>query len=309
MSFKPCFAGVLLLTGAICSPAQVGTLCPSVIIVNVLDQNGRPVSDLAKTGFRVRIDRRPVDVRDAEYRIIPRRMVVIVDLSGSMVGGSRSFERAAAEEFMSSAPSQIPIALVSFSGKEIESMGFDHLRNQTATELRRVMETPGGSKGRTAIYDAIMAGIRILQPSQFGDSIYLITDGGDNSSSVTGSEVREALLKNEVRLFPFLVENGYFEEEKVAGYRAISDLASDSGGYMFTADVAKRHPEKDEFNAQTAFLVNIVSGFYTLRVDRNAESGQPSRLVVESLNDRGKPRKDLRLNFPQSLHTTSCTPN
>jgi hypothetical protein len=317
MPLRASFAGLLFLAGATSSPAQIAIPCSSTIIVNVLDQDGRPVNDLSKNGFRIRIDGRPADLQKAEYKVIPRRMVLIIDLSGSMEGRVRSLANAAAEEFISSAPLELPIAMVLSSGKNIETTGFDHPRNQTAVELKRIMEARGAAKGRSAIYDAIMAGIQILQPSQLGDSIYLITDGGENSSIASGSEVREALVKNQIRLFPFVIDDNHFAEEKFLGWRTISDLANDSGGYMFIAHLADNLPKKEEFNGrtdqslkiQTTFLVNIAAGFYTLDVDAKSESGKASRVLVEALNDRGKPRSDFRLGFPHSLYATSCPSN
>jgi hypothetical protein len=179
------------------------------------------------------------------------------------------------------------------------------------------MEAHGAAKGRSAIYDAIMAGVQTLQPSQLGDSIYLITDGEDNSSKTPESELRKALSKNEIRLFPFLLPKDYVTEEGRAGYRAISDLAGDSGGYVFTAEVTERPLEKhkfkgptaDELRLQTTFLVNVACGFYTLNVVTNIEAGKPSRVTVEALNERLQTRKDLQLDFPHSLYGTSCASN
>jgi hypothetical protein len=89
------------------------------------------------------------DLRISEVRnnkIIPRRMVLVMDLSGSMEGRARSLANAAAEEFISSAPSEIPIALVLFSGKGIETTGFDHPRNQTAAETKTDYGSARGSQ-------------------------------------------------------------------------------------------------------------------------------------------------------------------
>src|SRR2546421_7672124 len=62
------------------------------ILVNVLDRNGNAVRDLTKENFLVKINKQPAAVVDAGYSLAARRIVVLLDMSGSM-GGTRGTEK------------------------------------------------------------------------------------------------------------------------------------------------------------------------------------------------------------------------
>ena len=54
------------------------------VVVNVLDGHGDAVRDLAKENFRLRLNGKPVEVFDARYSFAPRRIIILLDESGSM---------------------------------------------------------------------------------------------------------------------------------------------------------------------------------------------------------------------------------
>lgn len=54
------------------------------VIVNVLDRQGTPVRNLTKDNFVAHLNGKPVEVLDAHYSVAPRRIVVLLDVSGSM---------------------------------------------------------------------------------------------------------------------------------------------------------------------------------------------------------------------------------
>ena len=69
--------------------AQPSPSVPSrSILVNVLDRDGNAIRDLTKDSFHVKINKQPVVVLGADYDLAPRRIVVLLDMSGSM-GGRR----------------------------------------------------------------------------------------------------------------------------------------------------------------------------------------------------------------------------
>jgi hypothetical protein len=57
---------------------------PTSLLVNVLDIHGNPIRDLRKDDFRVELDKRPVSISTTGYQLLPRRVVIALDLSGSM---------------------------------------------------------------------------------------------------------------------------------------------------------------------------------------------------------------------------------
>ena len=322
MAFKFAFATLVPLICAIPLPAQVSPPCPSTLIVNVIDGNGRPEPDVPKESFRVRINGHSATVRAAEYKMLARRIVLLLDRSGSMSGNLSknkwSIAGTAAQDLISLASSQVPIAVVAFSEKVNGTVGFDRGRALVNDELKRVLENTADLKGHTALYDAILAGIEMLRPVQMGDAIYVITDGGDNVSKANGAMVRRALLENSVRLFTFLLGDPLTPEE-ASGADAIRELTRDTDGFLFGAAASSLFIASQrtfrfdpravkDIKLQTVGLENAVNGFYTLNIDGTPNESRSSHLSVEVVDDRGKPRKDLRLIFPR-LHVLTCTTN
>jgi|ERR1700687_3444876 len=81
------FAGLLLLAYGFLATAQTApTQTTRSLLVNVLDRNGNAVRDLAKDSFRAKVNGHPATVVEARYSLAPRRIVVLLDMSGSMAG-------------------------------------------------------------------------------------------------------------------------------------------------------------------------------------------------------------------------------
>ena len=82
------FAGALLAC-ALLAPAQSAPKQPaSSLLVNVLDRHDNAVRDLPIDDFRVKVNGHPAAVVEAHYNLAPRRIVVLLDMSGSMAGGT-----------------------------------------------------------------------------------------------------------------------------------------------------------------------------------------------------------------------------
>ena len=70
-----------------CAFAQSAASIPArSILVNVLDRSGNAVRDLTNNNFRVKVNGRPAAISGASYSLAPRRIVVLLDMSGSMGG-------------------------------------------------------------------------------------------------------------------------------------------------------------------------------------------------------------------------------
>jgi|SRR6266849_4712604 len=100
--------------------------------------------------------------------MLPRRIVLLLDRSGSMSGelskNKWSIARTAAQDFISFTSPQVPIALVTFSEKVSGTVGFGRGRAWGNDELNQVLENTADLKRHTALYDAVLAGIEMLRP-------------------------------------------------------------------------------------------------------------------------------------------------
>jgi hypothetical protein len=283
-------------------------------VVNVLDRNGNPVRDLAKDNFRVKINKQPVVVLGADYGLAPRRIVVLLDMSGSM-GGSRDTKkwriaREAVEDLLAQTPADVPIALLTFSDQVHDIFDFRESRSAISRWLKEGPTQRSNLKGRTAFRDAIIASLRMLQPFRPGDVVYAIADGGDNTSHVSVDQTKAALRESGVRLFAFLFAEYMPFGEEVGSVDSLVEMASESGGFVFgisgraalggvsslsswDADYDYNDRTREKIRLYTSALNIQVNGFYTVQVAAPVQPGKAGRVSLEIVDAAGKPRKDV----------------
>jgi hypothetical protein len=289
------------------------------LLVNVLDRNGNAVRDLTKDNFRVKVNNHPAAFLEASYSLAPRRIVVLLDISGSMAGGGGSkkwqIAREAVTDLLTTSPNEVPIALLAFSDHVSTTFGFAEGRPAIAEWLGHGPSQREKLKGRTALFDAAVAGMKLLGPARPGDAIYAITDGGDNSSHTSESQTKELLLLSGIRLFVFLFAEPVLTVEERSGVDSVIDLARDSGGFVFgtsarqrgtgfaswdvTYDFSERTREKIKTYTQA---LNIqVNGFYTLRVATPVQPGKVGKISLEIVDAAGKTRKDVGFTYTRAV--------
>jgi von Willebrand factor type A domain len=293
------------------------------IVVNVLDVHGNAVIDLAKENFRSRLNGKPVEVLDARYSIARRRIVILLDISGSMTGGAKwRIAREAVDDLLTAAPIDAPMAMLTFASNIHDSFDFFNGRSVIANWLSK---GPGQQPhlkvaARTALFDAILAALKFLGPAQSGDTVYVITDGGDNASQATLVQTKEALLNSGVQLFAFLFDlplpapdddpvTVTQEQEERVSFR---NMVDDSGGSVFSiagrrlnrasADYEYTYDEENrmKLNFYTKEFNVQVNGFWTLDI-AEPSSSKESRMSVEIVDHKGKTRKDVRVTYSRML--------
>jgi Mg-chelatase subunit ChlD len=313
-------AYIFLLTYGIFTAAQTTpTQSTRSLIVNVLDRNGNAVRDLTKASFQVKVNGHPAAILEAEYSLAPRRIVVLLDTSGSMMGGTEQSKkwriaREAVEEFLTETPADVQVALVTFSSKvhDVIELSFD--RSSIAAWLKRGSSQPPHIKGTTAFYDATLVAVKLLQPARQGDAIYAITDAGDNSSQTPPVNARRLLLQARVRLFLFLFsEPNPFEQDRVD---SVIQLARETGGFVFGV-IGKRglhifdfnyddgESTRDRIKLYTRALNIQVNGFYTLQWDTPAPGKKLSKISLEVVDSKGKVNKDIAWTYQRVLPAPS----
>ena len=209
------------------------------ILANVIDRNGRPVRDLTKDQFQIKVDGRPVGHLEATYGVAPRRIVVLLDMSASMSGeiATNKFEiaREAIKDLLEDPPDDVSIALVTFSNQVHDVFDFSQSRNSMARWLEEGSGKQGSPQvhGRTALFDAMQTAGKLFVPPCPGDALYLISDAGDNSSHVRPEEVRELLVRSQIRLFVFLLADPIPFPDEETGKDAVEEIARATGGFVF----------------------------------------------------------------------------
>ena len=284
------------------------------VLVSVCDRRGVSVRDLSKDNFRVRLNGKPVIVLDAHYSVTPRRIVVLLDVSGSMTNGKSQkwqIARAALDDLLTVTPPEVPLAMLTFSRQVQKVFDFRQGRPAIANWLKENPEMPPKSRigGPTALLNAILEGLKLLQPSQPGDVVYAITDGGDNVSQASKERVTAAMLSSGVRLFAFVFE------EPTSIYEHKDDFlatVADSGGFAFGVagspnssgpsrkDLYLLDKDNQKKVLATAEELNLlVHGFWTL--DLAASPSNKNRKLQADVVDQNGTRKDVLLLYPRLL--------
>lgn len=287
--------------------------------VNVIDSKGRAVRDLAKDNFSVLLDGKPATVVGARYNLAPRRIVALLDLSASMEGEpSRAKWHVATEavkDLLSQTPADGSIALVTFGGNTRDIFDFSRGRDAIGKWLSENIDRPPKFKDRrTALFDALSEGLKLLGAVQPGDVIYAITDGGDNASQTSARQVKAALLRSDIRLFAFLLADPESRHSlpEAEGENTFLELVRDSGGFVFGikgqrspfADSGKVNYSYDEKNRETIEAysqeLNIqVNGFWILDLmTPPSTKAHKVRLAVSGYRTK---QEDLVVTYPHML--------
>lgn len=291
------------------------------VFVSIVDTHGRAFRELTKENFRVHMNGKPATVVDAQYRAAPRRIVVLLDLSGSMLEDKTTHKwqiaRAALEDFLAQTPAEAPIAMLTFSNQVQDRFGFSEGRAAVAKWLHDQPNQPPLLKhpAKTALLDAIAESLRVLQPFKSGDAIYAITDGGDNNSRTSASQLMSELLSSGVRVFALV-----FAEPAVGlegqNETAFLNTVAASGGFAFGVqghqrlagpswkfDYTDDKENQERVMAYTQELNILVHGFWRLEVIAPPPH-KGTRVHLEITDKDGKKRKDVYLVYPRVISAT-----
>ena len=160
-----------------------------LIYVSVTDPIGRYVTGLDKDNFKLteEFNGKKIDQEVSQFSSedAPMSVGIVFDTSGSM-GPKLQRSRQAVKQFLQAANPEDEFFLISFNDRPELVVGFtpdtEEVQNRT---------TFFDSKGRTALLDAVyMAMNQMKKARNPRKAVLIISDGGDNSSRYTESEVK-----------------------------------------------------------------------------------------------------------------------
>jgi Ca-activated chloride channel homolog len=197
--------------------------------VTVKDKRGGFVSGLNKNNFQVFEDRAPQTIRLFQNEDVPVAVGLIVDNSGSM-GRKRKDVTAAALTFVRSSNPRDDMFVVNCNEHVSFGLPDTTLFSASSEELERALNGLPAS-GRTALYDAIEAGLGHLKKTTLDKRILIvISDGGDNASATRLSQVLETANRSDITIYTI----GLFDEDdpdRNAGI--LKNIAHATGGEAF----------------------------------------------------------------------------
>jgi len=212
------------------------------IPVTVTDPLNRFVTGLEKKDFKLFEDKVEQQVQYFASEDAPISVGLIFDTSGSM-GSKLEKSRQAVAQFFRTTNPEDEFFLVEFNDRPELTCPFTTSLEEIQNKL-----TFTQSKGRTALLDAVYLGLHTMKKGRNArKALLIISDGGDNSSRYTESEIKNLVREADVQIYAI----GIFESgagrgrtaEELAGPGLLQEISEQTGGRAFAVDNLNELPD------------------------------------------------------------------
>ena len=213
-----------------------------LIPVSVTDPMNRFVTGLERENFKLSEDKMDQEITQFSSEDAPLSIGIVFDTSGSM-GAKLQKSRQAVAQFMRTANPQDEFFLIQFNDRPELVQAFTKETEEIQNRL-----TFTQAKGRTALLDGVyMAMAQMKKARNPRKAILIISDGGDNSSRYTESEVRNAVREADVQIYAIgifepIVSRGRTPEE-MSGPGLLAEVSEQTGGRHFAVDNLAELPD------------------------------------------------------------------
>lgn len=229
------------------------------VYATVTDAFNRYVISLAKEHFQVWEDKFEQKIEYFSSEDVPLSIGIVFDVSGSMKD-KISTARDAAATFLKTGSPEDEYFLIQFSSRA-------ELAEDFTTDIGRLQNnlifTP--AKGMTALYDAVYLGLdKVKAGTNPKKAILMITDGEDNRSRYTFSNVREFVKESDVQIYAIGIVGSYnsgFSQGRT-GRALIEEMTELTGGRAFFPDSVEELPditEKIAIELKNQYVLGYIS--------------------------------------------------
>jgi Ca-activated chloride channel homolog len=200
-----------------------------VLPVTVTDRHGRFISDLPRDRFTLFDNARRQEMTLFTNEDTPVSVGLVVDNSSSMRHKLGEVVAAALAFARHSNPDD-ELFTLEFNDGVTDALPGRQLRADDLTALERVL-TALVPEGRTALYDALIAGLdRLAAGTRPRRVLVLISDGGDNASTATLDQVLARARASNVTIYTIGVFDG---DDPDANPGVLKSIAHATGGERF----------------------------------------------------------------------------
>ena len=212
-----------------------------MIPVSVTDASNRFVLGLQQEDFQILDDGVEQTIAHFSGEDAPLSVGLVFDESGSMDYKLRT-SRDAVAQFLRTLNKDDEAFLVEFNEMVKLSVGFTAYPEEIETALRNAQ--PGGL---TAMLDAVSFSLREMKKAKNPrKAIVMISDGGDNSSKYTSSQIESLVREADVQIYAMGVFEPMFKlglsPAEISGPKLLSEIASQTGGRAFAATLSSDLP-------------------------------------------------------------------
>ncbi len=209
-----------------------------MVPVTVIDQTGRVVLGLQQSNFQLFDGKHVQEIRNFSSEDEPASVGIVLDLSHSMMRKT-DWARRAVSEFCRIANPADEFFMVSFSDRPQLMADFTPRVEDIVNKLAFT-----ATRGRTAMLDAVYLALNHMRQARYRRrALLIISDGGDNHSRYTESEIRSMVKEADVSIYGI----GIFDQasrvpEEMYGPILLEEIAQLTGGRSFTIERADLLP-------------------------------------------------------------------
>lgn len=275
------FLGTILLAAALPAHAQDAAVFRSdtelvVLHATVLDSNGRLVTGLPKTAFRVYENGTEQELKIFRQEDAPVSIGLVIDDSGSMTDKRQKVAAAAMALVEASHPDD-EVFVIHFNEKSYLDTDFTHNRKQLEQGLQTFT-----THGTTAMRDAVRLAIEHLDRKATEDkkALILVTDGEDNVSDASVEYVVKAAQQSGVLIYGVGILSQIPDDETRRAAKQIDALTQATGGQSYyLKDVS-------EATATAQAIAHVIRNQYTLAYSPAPPEANPAfrKIQVAVLN-------------------------
>jgi VWFA-related protein len=182
----PVVVSCLVLTGAasLAAQSQVFTSKVEAVRVDVLvTDRGQPVRDLHADDFVILDNGIPQQVDLVSFEQIPLNLVLVFDMSGSVIGERLDHLREGARTLVNGLERNDQAALISFSEAVVRGSDLTGDFEQVQNTLKRA-----DGRGETSLVDAVYTGMMVGE-SDVGRALVIVFSDGLDTASFLSPEV------------------------------------------------------------------------------------------------------------------------
>jgi Ca-activated chloride channel homolog len=208
-----------------------------LVPVTVTDPMNRLVTGLEKDNFVVQDGGERQEVRHFSAEDAPISLGVIFDFSGSMAEKMDKAREAVVEFFKTANPDD-EFFMVAFGDKP--TIISDFTQSVETIQGALLYNAP---KGRTALMDGIYLGLAKMREARHTKkALLIISDGGDNHSRYTESEIKSLVKEADVQIYAIGIFSRTTPEE-MSGPTTLAEITDVTGGRTFSIDNPNELPD------------------------------------------------------------------
>lgn len=200
-----------------------------VLHTTVVDRNGKFVTNLPRSAFRVFEDGVEQQLKIFRREDVPVAMGIVIDNSGSMRDKRRKVEDAAMA-LVKASNREDEVFIVNFNDEAFLDVDFTNDLAKLQEGVARI-----DSRGGTAMRDAIELSAEHLKAKAKLDKkvLVVVTDGNDNTSEITLERLVQKLQQQEILVYTIGLLNEEERREANRARRALNAIAAATGGMAF----------------------------------------------------------------------------